>query len=322
MSTTLKDLAEAAGMSIRSVRRVLAGEPGISEESRKKVAAIVRRIGYVPNIAARNLRMQRSSFVGLISSTNTADVYLRREHALIKRFEEAGLHPLIAALPQSPEELRQLVQRWSGIVNEVVWETSPPPEIIAILPELPMRFVLVDAEVNGENFCSIGIDRSAGIRDAVMSLLRAGRRRIVHCGKLANRRAGFEAAFAAVSGSDGPERLFLEPADLEFEDGYRAGEQLLDMKADAVFFDVDRMAFGFLRYAWEKRIAVPRQIAVIGFDDELYGRYSCPTLSTVAQPINSINAAVVKLLGEGFEPETGMWFPTSFVMRESSDCIG
>ncbi len=301
-------------MSIRSVRRALAGEAGVSEETRKLVTGIAADLGYVPNIAARNLRMRRNSFVGIVQADSPVEVYRRRETDLIRRLGEAGFHPLIGAMPQNEAEFDDLMRHWAGVVDFLVWLAPPPAAIMAAIPASHCKSIIIDSEVAGTRFCGLAIDRGAGIVEAVTSLLKSGRKHIIRCGCPGYKRDGFDRALAGTDAKCG----FIAVENGEFEDGYAAAPAILASGADAVFFDVDRMAFGFLRYAWEKGIEIPRRIAVVGFDDEPFGRYSTPALSSVAQPIGELNSAVLRLLEDGFEQGVRLCFATTFVPRESS----
>jgi len=145
----------------------------------------------------------------------------------------------------------------------------------------------------------------------------AGRKKIARAGTmLENRAAGFRDAFRARGRR--PARRALYPTDgLEFADGYRIGPALLRDGVDGVFFDTDRLALGFLKFARERGVRVPGDVAVIGFDDDPAGQYVCPALSTVAHPIEDMS----RTLAQWIETETGgrkrRVFPTRFVRRES-----
>ena len=92
MGVTLKDLAAASGLSIRSVRRALQAEPGVSDTARKRITELAARLGYVPNVAARDLRTGRTAFIGLLSSPRDTGVVRRRTLDLIDRIGAVGLH--------------------------------------------------------------------------------------------------------------------------------------------------------------------------------------------------------------------------------------
>ena len=106
---------------------------------------------------------------------------------------------------------------------------------------------------------------------------------------------------------------------LELQDGYRAGDELVKLKADAAFFDTDRMALGFYRYAHEHGLRIPRDILVAGFDNDSAGSFAIPALTTVAHPDHETVKAAVDILtcSEPQRPES-MILPTRLLERESS----
>ena len=110
----------------------------------------------------------------------------------------------------------------------------------------------------------------------------------------------------------------LRPLHGEFENGYREGARIMASGADAVLFDTDRMAAGFLKYAAEERIDVPDRIAVVGFDDDIVARMSVPSLSTVAHPVSEINSTILEIIERNPEEIVRRIFPTRFVPRDSS----
>jgi len=314
MGITLKDLAAASGLSIRSVRRALQAEPGVSETSRRRITELAARLGYVPNVAARDLRTGRTAFIGILSSPRDPGVVRRRTLDLIDRIGTLGLHTLAAIRPDTPEAMRELVRGWSGLVNWVVFPSTPKPEVEAILSEFGISFITVDGTRRFANTTPLGIDRAVGIGEAVRHLIGAGRKNIWRCGGVASRREGFERAFRGAG--RGVRHGTIEPDGETFEAGYRIGAKVVETKADAVFFDVDLIALGFLRYAHEHGIRVPETVAAIGFDDEQAGRFCTPQLATVAQPIEELNAAVLSLISGG--KAVRQVFPTHFVWRESA----
>ncbi len=317
MSATLKDVAKASGVSIRSVRRALKGMSGVSEETCARVRAVAKELDYVPNIAARNLRLQTSSFVGIIYSANSADAYKRRLYDLIARLNGAGYEPLLSSPPKSFSEVEELVRRWSGITNVIIW-MNPAVAILPALAAFQQRFILIEEEFQASNCCCISVDRSIGVAEAVRSLLKAGHRKIVRCGNIPTREAGFLRPFSEPDTPSGAKALFIPSKSSDYEDGYQAGARIMASGADAVFFDVDRMAMGFLRYAHEQKIPVPERIAVVGFDDDNTSVSAAPPLSSVGHPIRRINEKIVELIRNGVPGNTTIAFETMFFLRESS----
>lgn len=316
MSATLKDVAEACGMSIRTVRRVLDNAECVKAGTRERISAAARELGYVPNIAARNLRMGKKPFIGLISGSAGNESFVRRHMDLVTRLSEAGYETIIAAPPANADEACRMLSRWTGITDTVIWQHELPEGLLDRMDEIRQRFILVDSNIRAEKCCSLRMDRLKGIREALESLKKSGRHRIMRCGGIISRDEAFLEAFPETD-VFAPD-FFIRLQDLDFEGGYAAAEQIVKSGADAVFFDVDRIAYGFLLYAYENGIRIPEDIAVIGFDDDTFSRFSCPPLSSVAHPITEMNRKIVELIRSG-TPESGIWtFSTSFVERASS----
>ena len=317
MAVTLKQLAEASGSSVRSVSRALRNLPGVSDKRRELILRTADQLGYIPNIAARNLRLQRSNFVGIIVSPHPTEIQQRRLADLQLRLEAQGFYPLMGNL-ESPEQLRQMLTDWSGIVAWVVFFSWPDHfDTEKLLRQAGQRYIFVDCREADDNRRDIfiNIDRQAGIEQGVTQLLQSGYRRIVFCGKkMPGRIAGFEAAFAGYQA----QKSYLFTTGLDFVDGYGIGEQVINEGFDALFCATDRLAFGFLKYAYEHNLKIPRQIAVIGFDDDLSSRYSCPALSSVAHPNQAINSEIIEIITAKEVKTTIFCYPTFFRQRESS----
>lgn len=318
MAVTLKQIAETVGMSIRTVNRALKAQGGISDIRRQEILTAAARMGYVPNIAARNLRLRKSSFVGIVTGTHEYDIYIRKSHDLQHRLELQGFFPIIGILQEDQDAVRAMLSEWAGMVDTVVlfnWGEWLPEKVLASLPQ---QFIFVDCSSVSPKcgFHQIIIDRSSGIKDAILFLLESGRSRIVRCGNIHTRVKGVEEAFRSFRGGRA-EKILLETGASNFEDGYKFGDKLMKSKADAVFFDTDRMAFGFLKYAWEKGVKIPDDIAVVGFDDDPWGNFSCPSLSTVAHPIAEVNEKIVELAEQRSSAPATIVFPTKFVKRQS-----
>lgn len=322
-TATLKKIAELTGVSIRSVNRALNGAAGLSAEKRRLILETAARIGYTPNVAARNLRLQRNNFVGIViphSAVNAqsgcyTSIMSRKINELQQRLEHDGFFTLFGVNTGKAEDLRSLLRQWAGLVSSVIfftWNSHWAPK--ELLGKLPLQCIFVD--INADHGHCMLIDRAPGIYDGIRFLLDRGCSRLARCGNIASRDAGFNAALADLSDRRSIVHHHYElPSN--FEDGYRIGAELAEKKFDAVFFDTDRMAFGFLKYCWENRIRIPEDAAVIGFDDEPWDHYSCPSLSTVAHPIDEMIEAISQLVRK---PETEFrcqHFRTRFIRRES-----
>ena len=313
---TLKELAERANTSIRSVNRALKGQEGLGEKKRAEILKLASELGYTPNIAARNLRLQRSNFVAVLSSNAHDNVHLRKVNDLVVKLKQRGFFPLLSMQPQSTEEAGQMLREWSGLVKYVVVLGSLKPEVLAACEKMPLHFILIDCAEHSKSCSRLLIDRSNGIRDGILCLGRSGRRKLARCGDIANRQDGLEKAFRELKENEKMDYVFFEsPA--SFDEGLSIGDKLVESGVDSVFFDTDRMALGFLKYAWKNNIRIPEDIAVIGFDDDPMGLQSCPSLSTVAHPIEEMNNKIIELIENNAESGEEFVFSTKFIRRES-----
>ena len=325
---TLKMVSERSGVSIRTVNRALKGQPGVSPATRRRIVELARELRYHPNLAARNLKLQRKSCVGVLTSRQECEVGSRKLGDLIFSLSAAGWNPLIGELHAPREAVSAMLLNWSSLADYVVVCGGPvlfpggegaalsevPPEFMEVAAEMPLEFIFLDAETGGD-FYEVRIDRAVGIADALHALYRNGVRRVLRCGGFPNRDLSFRELdgrlpvglrIDTLRVSDRPEEIFA------------AGPAIAASGAEAVFFDTDRQALVFLNYAQLHGIRVPEELSVIGFDDDEAGRRFVPALSTVSQPIAALTGGVLEILRKGGDAPRIQTYPTRFIPRGSS----
>ncbi|MFA7157662.1 MAG: LacI family DNA-binding transcriptional regulator [Kiritimatiellia bacterium] len=316
-AVTLRHVAEEAGVSIRTVTRMLKNEPGGNPETYARVRKIADRLGYVPNVAARNLKIRSSNMVGLVTSAGGNEMRIRIRIALQKRLEGAGKYFISGMIERGGEKLERMLRDWSGLARDVVFLTWPhelnPAEI---LTGLPMRFIFVDC-LDDRARDVVLIDRVAGVRAGAQLLIKTGHRRIARCGPdMPTRRMGFNAAFEDKAGA-GVIKCEITTSGIGPKEGYDAGPAIMKKAVDAVFFETDSLALGFYKYAHERGIRIPDDIAVVGFNDNPAGLYACPALSSVALPIEAMAGEVCDMIVKPQKKPRKVTFPARFVRRES-----
>ena len=331
-TTSIRDVAQRAGVSVGTVSNVLNNPAKVSPASVTRVLAVIEELGYVRNDAARQLRAGRSTTIGLI----VLDVRNPFFTDLARGAEdEAARHSLSVILGNSDEDSGREAayldlfeeQRVHGVLISPYGDVGPR---LARLRSRGTPAVLVDRMSDDERFSSVSVDDVAGGRLAVRHLLESGRSRLAFAGgpfdirQVSDRHAG---ARAAVDAHPGATLEVLELAALTVVEGRRAGEAILarpaDQRPDAVFAANDLVATGLLQaLVMQGSMRVPDDIALIGFDDIDFASAAVVPLSSVRQPSQLIGRTAVQLLIEeaadpGLSPRQVVFQP-ELVVRAST----
>lgn len=303
----IRQVAGEAGVSVATVSQVLNAVEGarISDETRARVHATAKRLGYVPNRMARGLRTQRSRTIGLISDEITTTPYAGQ--MLLGAQEAALRHGFTMVLFNTERDpavedrdIRDLLQyQVDGILYATMFHRVVT--VPAALRGVPT--VLVDCESADPSIPAVVPDEVAGGRAAVDELLANGHRRIGFATNLepvpatAGRLQGYREALSAAGVPFDPSLVVADES--ESGGGYRASRALLE-RADgpsAIFCFNDRMAMGAYRAAAELGRRIPADLSVVGFDNqEVIAAGLFPDLTTVALPHHAMGAWAVDTL--------------------------
>jgi LacI family transcriptional regulator len=305
MTANIRDVAERAGVSVGTVSNVLNHREKVSPDAVRRVREAIEELGYVRNDAARQLRVGRSSTVGLV----VLDVRNPFFTDLARGAEnEAARHGLSVILGNSAEDVEREAgyldlfeeQRVRGILISPYREIGPQ---LHRLRERGTPTVLVDRRSDDERFSSVSVDDERGGWLAADHLIRTGRRRILFAGgpldirQIVDRRAGAQRAVDAVEGVSF-ETLPTPAASVA--DGRAAGEAIAARtpqdRPDAVFAANDLLAMGVLQGLAGHGIRVPEEIAIIGFDDIDFASAAVVPLSSVRQPSQLMGETALRIL--------------------------
>ena len=310
MPPGLKDVAARAGVSIKTVSNVVNGYVHVAAGTRARVRAAIEELGYVPNPAARQLRVGRSGVIALAVPELPAPYFGELAGLIV---QAAGLRSWTVLIDQTDGRADRERQLVAGLRRHAIDGLIFSPLALAaeeVAGEVagvggpPM--VLLGARIGRGVADHVTIDDAAAGADAARHLCELGRRRIaaigVHDGPhVAPRRrlAGYRAALAE-AGCPASPRLEARVAGSGRADGAAAMARLIEQgdPPDAVFCFNDRLALGAIRTLLERGIDVPGEVAVIGFDDIEDGRFATPTLSTIAPDTPRIAQLAVDLLAE------------------------
>jgi LacI family transcriptional regulator len=350
---TLYDVAQRAGVSIATVSRVLHGQDSVREQTRARVRAAIEELGYVPDGAAQSLARSRKDVVGLI--------YVARDDPRLGRHELESMSLLFRDEVMRGVESRLRARRWSLLVTYLGEDEAAGAVPDADVPVLPRLLTLSgkvdglligDGVVSGEHLAAlarrlpvvlIAGDPGQGYADVVAAdnwsgtyalvdhLVSAhGRRRLflvdgpAASPDAAVRRRAMEAVIAAHPGTE-----LAGAANGQFSatGGERAAGRLLagaDTLPDAIVCANDQMAIGVLRRLADGGVRVPRDTAVVGFDDIFPAALCDPPLTTVCQPMRRIGERACERLfariADPSLPPAAELLPAELVLRASCGC--
>jgi DNA-binding LacI/PurR family transcriptional regulator len=329
---TLEQVAIEANVSRGTASRVVNGSLEVSPWALKAVQDAIRKLGYVPNHAARSLVTQRSDTVLLVVSESEDRVFGEPFFASLVR----GLSQELSSTPLQLNLMMANTARQHGRVEQQVRNGHVDGVILISLhgdDPLPRNLMAAGAPValNGRPMSEdpapyVDADNESGARTATDYLYRQGRRRIATITGPQDMAAGVDRLTgyrAALRGKRGVTRLIAQ-GDFGQASGEAATRELLskDPHLDAIFAASDLMAAGALRALRAAGRQVPDDVAVIGFDDSEVARHTDPTLTSVRQPMQQMGRELAKLLITQLrDPETKLSpviLPTELICRESA----
>ncbi|MFB8773922.1 LacI family DNA-binding transcriptional regulator [Streptomyces broussonetiae] len=313
---TLRDVAQRAGVSIRTVSNVVNASVPVSEELRTRVEAALEELDYRPNLVARNLRRGRTGMLALVVPELDVPYFAELAREVITAARAHGYVVMLDQTDGDGDRERELLGRESRATMFDGLLLSPLTISADELHERANRVpvVLLGEHIFNGDFHHVAIDNVAAARDATNHLVALGRRRVAavgdqpySTGETAQLRTiGYRQALER-AGLTVDESLIVPTPRFHRHFGARAMEQLLALPEppDAVFCYNDLLAIGAMHALARAGLRVPEDVAVIGVDGIQEGEYSSPTLTTVAPDKTHIaRLAVSTLVGviEGTAP--------------------
>ncbi|MGC4811573.1 LacI family DNA-binding transcriptional regulator [Micromonospora sp. DT228] len=332
MRHRLKDVAERAGVSVKTVSNVVNGYVHVRPDTRARVEEAIAELNYRPNLSARHLRKGRTGVIALAVPELDIPYFAELARYVVTAAAAYGWTVLIDQTGGRREQERVVA---SGITDHLIDGLIFSPlaltaEDLASLDGTPM--VLLGERVEHGPADRVVIDNVAAAREITEHLITLGRRRIAAIGSQRTdegasarlRLAGYRDALLA-AGLDYDETLVAPAPAWHRADGAAAMRGLLTsgVRPDAVFCFNDTLALGALRALHEAGLRAPEDVAVVGFDDIEDGRFSIPTLSTVAPDKERIAQLAVELLanrldGDRTAPTRELSAPYRLELREST----
>lgn len=330
MAIRLIDVAERAGVSVRTASNVVNDYPHVKASTRAKVQAAINDLGYRPNIAARQLKYGRSGFIALAIPQIDSPYFAELAQRFTEIARDLGWIALMDVTNGSRAEEQVVLDGMKGhAVDGVIFSplSLRAADFDGRDAQTPM--VLLGERAVPDGYDHVAVDSVSASRAMVEHLLSLGRRRIAVIGHEAKdgtasvRLQGYLAALQAACIEHDPDLVVGVPAYLRAE-GRAAMQQLLALpeRPDAVFCFNDLMAVGALAACREAGVRIPEDIAVAGFDAIAEGAFTEPPLTTVQPDVDLLVREALRLVRARIEgnadPAERVQVPWKLVVRAST----
>jgi LacI family transcriptional regulator len=332
-AATINDIARLAGVSKKTVSRIINRSPLVREDTREKVEALMRELHYVPDPMARGLAFRRSFLIGMIYDNPTAQYIVDIQYGALDALRDSSfelvVHPCDSRSPDYIDGVRRFVQQQKLHGAMLVPRVSEDQALCDMLNEIGCRYArIASVSLDAPERMVVTHDREGaaavadylrglGHRDIAMITGPAVYRSVIE------RREGFADALAR-GGIALPDEWLIE-AGYTFESGVEAAEKLLTAarRPTAIFCANDEMAAGVYRVALRTGIRIPQQLSVVGYDDSQLASRLWPPLTSVRRGTRETGRMAATML---LQSETSVRPRSSvhphLVIRESSEAPG
>ena len=321
---TINDIARLAGVSKKTVSRVINRSRLLNEETRGRVEKVIRDTGYVPNPQARALALRRNFLIGLVHDNPSAQTVLNVQQGILGALRdtefEMVVRPVDRGSPTMLTDIRDFVSRQRPFGVILLPPISENDQLAELCRELGCRYVRMgSAQIDTPEHMVASNDRQA-VAEATRYLIAQGHRRIglisgPHGFRSAGeRKQGFEDALGE-AGIKLPRSLIAD-GNYTFESGIAATQSLLDVspRPTAIFACNDDMAAGVLVAARQRGLSVPEQLSIVGFDDQPLAARLWPPLTTVHWPMKAMGrSAALKLIADMIDEDEDVEEPSMFL---------
>ena len=329
---TMSEIGRLAGVSQSTVSRVLSGTTPVAPDKQAAVLEVIEQHNFRPNVVAQGLVNGRTFQVGVLTRHLGSPFFGEMLHGIARAMEESNYHPVISLGSENPNEDRKaldvlLARGVDGIILQApqAMHNMNDEHLRDLAEEIPL--IVIGRQISGlEKQCVI-VKNFEGAYLATSHLIAKGHRTIAHITGLlwvedaAQRRDGYCQALRDAGLEVIPE-LIIE-GDFSEASGAQAIDVLLSRREafpfSAIFAGNDQMAIGARLALYHRRIGVPEEISLVGFDDLLGTQYMIPPLTTIRQPIFymgfiATQSLLALLNGEPFHLPP---FPLELVIRQS-----
>ncbi len=310
MAVKMSDIAKAAGASVSTVGRVLHGNGYVSQDARERIEKAIKELGYIPNQSAKTLKSHRSGIIGSLVLQNPNGLYYQINDSILTAAEKSGYKLVTMEVPMAGQAEERLIRSFVGLGVDglvITSNASVPAACFELLQKAETPVVAVERGYLEQGVDSLITEDFQGVHDAVQRIIHKGHKRI---GFVASgfpheverqRIKGYQQAMEQ-SG------LTVEPALMQIVEDYgtkygrAAAERLMELSdpPTAIFCTADTLAAGVLQVLYEKRLRVPEDISLVGYDDVL-SSFLSPAIDSMGLVLDDIGEKVISLLKSRME---------------------
>lgn len=330
-NTTLKDIAQEAGISAAAVSKVLNNHGGASEATQARVRDIAKRLNYTPNFVAKSLKVNRTKTLGLVVSDSSHSFF----GAVIKGAQEQaamrGYNIILANTNRSRENEKEAIGTLIGKrIDGLLLASSrlTQREDIKYLDSLNIPYVFLIRRSADKKAPFVGNDNVQGSRKIVDYLIKTGSKRIHFLNmdkestSSADRLEGYTEALRENGIPFDPSLVYNTAPDIQEGRTVIANILKSGQKIEALFCGCDILSIGAMEAILDKGLKIPEDIRVCGYDDIEFAAYLRRPLTTMRQPKQVIGVRGIETLlgaieGEG-NPENVTMLRSELVVREST----
>ena len=303
---TLNDIANELQLSKVAVSKALRDHPDISAETKQRVRTCAQRLGYVPNLMARNLSARRSLTIGLVVPKVAHHFFAAAIESIYKTANAHNYEVIMTVSQEKAEnEARHIQSLLAMHVDGLLVSVTPDDHTPAVYEAARKRgvpLVFFDRVIENSGFSCVTTADEQGSEDIIAYLVEAGYTRIAHLAGYdtsnigRNRCFGFRKS-AARFGLDVPDDWII-PGGFDEQSGYHSMQRLIKVgKFPQVVYAVTYpVALGAMQAAGEGGLRIPEDVDIISFGGSDYNRFICPSISYLEQPVTEIGRQAVQVL--------------------------
>ena len=304
---TITDVARHAGVSIKTVSRVMNKEPTVHADTRARVQEAVAALNYRPQLSARSLAGARSFLIGLLYYDPSAAFVADVQQGATRGCRESGRHLVVESMQTNGVDVHAQIEAMLAALRPDGMILTPPlcdnPAILEVLRANRTPCVLISPAGDGHGMARVHMDDALAAEELTNLLISLGHTAIAFIegdqSASLRRRHGYERALKAHG--IGVDPALVVPGVFQFESGAAGARALLALPRPptAIFAANDDMALGALAEAQRRGLSVPHDVAIVGFDDSRAATLVWPELTTVRQPLAEMAMAAVHMLLSG-----------------------